>query len=166
MIERFALHGFTGGQTAFFGQPSFFGLPGARGTQSDVDVFEFDVDEFAARADTLQLQVAVVGNDVFEIPPEGALSVYGGHGHGLFADYHLAAFFDNDHVAADITAHPNTILPDNQVIVAPGQRSILHLGGALWGRRFTQRRSAFQTKFGVIEIFGFAVGAGDHRFAF
>ena len=75
-----------------------------RDPQGNVEVFQFDVYQAAAGANTLQLEIAVVGNEVFQVTTQASSPVYGGHGHsGFVADDHFGPFLgvDNEFFAGD-----------------------------------------------------------------
>ena len=66
----------AGGEVRFLSEPLILGLAGSllSGAQGDVNLLQLDVDQLPARANALQLEIAVVGDDVFEITPESCLA--------------------------------------------------------------------------------------------
>lgn len=82
-------------QCRFVGQPGHLGpLAGvARGAQGHIDPIELDVDEPAAGADALQLQVTVLADQRLQITAERTLASDRGHRDRCIADDHGGTLF-------------------------------------------------------------------------
>jgi hypothetical protein len=102
----FAAVQFTRRPCTFARQPIHLCTLGAlaRGPQCHVDAVELDVDQFAARTNPLQLQIAVLADEVLQVSPESGLAIHGSHRDGCIIGSKDGAFFDEDHfrVSGDV----------------------------------------------------------------
>ena len=99
--------------------------------RGDVDAVEFDIDQLAAGADSLQLQIAVLADQVLQVTPERALPIDGAHRHRRIANHHRRAFLGVDELRPRRCGDPPVAGDHIAVAVAVDRHSLAADSGAV-----------------------------------